>query len=44
MRAFRSISVSDGFSVPPISDVLGAIDYVHLDPQAVAAQRGPAAA
>lgn len=41
---FRSISVGDGFSVPPISDVLGAIDYVHLDPQAVAAQRGPAAA
>ena len=41
---FRSISVGDGFSVPPISDVLDAIDYVHMEPQALAVHQGSAAA
>ncbi|CAB3636616.1 lipopolysaccharide heptosyltransferase I [Paraburkholderia rhynchosiae] len=41
---FRSMSVGDGFSVPPISAVLDAIDYVHSGPQAVAAQHRSAAA
>jgi heptosyltransferase-1 len=41
---FRSMSVGDGFSVPPISAVLEAIDYVHSEPRTAAAQQGSAAA
>jgi len=40
---FRSISVGDGLSVPPISAVLDAIDYVHSEPPAVAGQGSAAA-
>ena len=40
---FRSISVGDGLSVPPISAVLDAIDYVHSKPPAVAGQGSAAA-
>lgn len=29
---FRSISIGDGHSVPPVSEALRAIDYVHTDP------------
>jgi heptosyltransferase-1 len=28
----RSISIGDGHSVPPVSEALQAIDYVHSDP------------
>ncbi|MGF6998197.1 lipopolysaccharide heptosyltransferase I [Paraburkholderia sp. GAS32] len=42
---FRSISIGDGHSVPPIAEVLEAIDYVHSEPRAaVAIQHGSAAA
>ncbi|KAE8760682.1 MULTISPECIES: lipopolysaccharide heptosyltransferase I [Paraburkholderia] len=42
---FRSISIGDGHSVPPIAQVLEAIDYVHSEPRAaVAIQHGSAAA
>jgi heptosyltransferase-1 len=30
---FRSISIGDGHSVPPVSEALRAIDYVHTDPR-----------
>jgi heptosyltransferase-1 len=33
----RSISIGDGHSVPPVSEALQAIDYVHSEPQAAAA-------
>ncbi|MEC5407175.1 lipopolysaccharide heptosyltransferase I [Paraburkholderia sp. MPAMCS5] len=41
---FRSISVGDGFSVPPIGEVLEAIDYVYGGLRAVTIQQGSAAA
>ncbi|WP_228936717.1 lipopolysaccharide heptosyltransferase I [Paraburkholderia saeva] len=34
---FRSISVGDGLSVPPVDEVLRAIEYVHTEPGAAAA-------
>jgi heptosyltransferase-1 len=34
---FRSISVGDGQSVPPVDEVLRAIEYVHTEPDAAAA-------
>ncbi|CAH2777287.1 MAG: Lipopolysaccharide core heptosyltransferase I [uncultured Paraburkholderia sp.] len=42
---FRSISIGDGQSVPPVSAALEAIDYVHSgEPHAVDLQHGSAAA
>jgi heptosyltransferase I len=41
---FRSISIGDGQSVPPVSAALEAIDYVHTESRDVAMQGGPAAA
>jgi heptosyltransferase-1 len=41
---YRSISVGDGLSVPPISAALEAIDYVHGKPQHSADQRPSAIA
>ena len=41
---FRSISIGDGLSVPPISAAIEAIDYVHSEPHAVALQHGSTAA
>jgi heptosyltransferase I len=41
---FRSISIGDGHSVPPISEAISAIDYVHTDPLAAGAPAHPAAA
>ena len=29
----RSISIGDGHSIPPVSEALQAIDYVHGEPQ-----------
>ncbi|MFL9934725.1 lipopolysaccharide heptosyltransferase I [Paraburkholderia sp. RL18-103-BIB-C] len=36
---YRSISVGDGRSVPPVSATLAAIDYVHSEPQESAVQQ-----
>ena len=33
----RSVSIGDGHSVPPVSEALQAIDYVHSDPLAAPA-------
>ncbi|HYS62708.1 MAG TPA: lipopolysaccharide heptosyltransferase I [Paraburkholderia sp.] len=41
---FRSISIGDGHSVPPVSAALEAIDYVHSAPRAVDLQHGSATA
>jgi heptosyltransferase-1 len=35
---FRSVSIGDGNSVPPVSEALAAIDHVHTDPLAVGGQ------
>jgi heptosyltransferase-1 len=40
---FRSISIGDGQSVPPISAALEAIDYVHTETHDVAVQHGSTA-
>jgi heptosyltransferase-1 len=37
---FRSISIGDGHSVPPISAALEAIDYVHGEPRVADLQHG----
>jgi heptosyltransferase-1 len=41
---FRSISIGDGHSVPPVSEALQAIDYVHTDPLTAAAGAHPTTA
>ncbi|RFU46831.1 lipopolysaccharide heptosyltransferase I [Paraburkholderia sp. DHOC27] len=41
---FRSISIGDGHSVPPVSEALRAIDYVHMDPATAGSAAHPAAA
>ncbi len=41
---FRSISIGDGRSVPPIEEALRAIDYVHTDPNTVGGDASAAAA
>lgn len=41
---YRSISVGDGQSVPPVSAALGAIDYVYTEPDEIAMQSRSAAA
>jgi heptosyltransferase-1 len=41
---FRSISIGDGQSIPPVSEALQAIDYVHTDPLAAGVVVHPAAA
>jgi heptosyltransferase-1 len=41
---YRSISIGDGQSVPPISAAIEAIDYVHTDPHALAMQDDDTAA
>jgi len=37
---FRSISIGDGHSVPPVSAALEAIDYVHAEPRVADLQHG----
>lgn len=39
---FRSISIGDGHSVPPVSEALQAIDYVHTDPLTAGVAAHPA--
>jgi heptosyltransferase I len=39
---FRSISIGDGHSVPPVSEALQAIDYVHMNPLAAGTAEHPA--
>jgi heptosyltransferase-1 len=41
---FRSISIGDGHSVPPVSEALQAIDYVHTDPLTAGTLAHPATA
>jgi heptosyltransferase I len=36
---YRSVSIGDGNSVPPVSEALAAIDHVHTDPLVAAGQR-----
>jgi heptosyltransferase-1 len=40
----RSISIGDGHSVPPVSEALQAIDYVHSDPLDATAAKRPVTA
>jgi len=36
---YRSVSIGDGKSIPPVSEALAAIDHVHTDPSVAAAPR-----
>jgi heptosyltransferase-1 len=35
---FRSVSIGDGNSVPPVAEALAAIDHVHADPLGLGGQ------